>query len=839
MTDWNEVDEIFQAARDVAGAAERTAWLAARCAGRPDLHAEVASLLSAYDSSDAFLQPLSVSMVGVSMVGGAMAGGAMLLEQGAEPAAPAGTRIGPWRLIREIGRGGMGAVFLAERADGAFTQQVAIKITRASVADRDAARRFAAERQILASINHPHIVTLLDGGTMVTGQAYLVMEHVDGVPITTWVREHHTPLDDRLRLFRNVCSAVHAAHQHGVVHRDLKPANILVTAEGVPKILDFGVAKLVRQDDAAMTSTGVLQPLTPNYASPEQLRGLAATTASDIYALGVLLFEMLTGARPYETAGKPVDEMLRIVMDGPAHRPSAVKPPQAAPPYPLSRLRGDLDTIALKARAAEPSRRYASAEQLADDVARFVEGKPIVARDPSVGYVLRKLARRHRVATATIAAAAVIVLIALGVALWQRQVAERQRAEAEARFNDVRRLAQALMFEVHAAVAPLPGSTKARQIIISEALRYLDRLATTRADPALRLELAQGYRQVAVVQGDPARTNLGDRDGAMASARRALALVEPLRTVQGFERQAAIELVKLGLLMGDLDWNRGNTDAAHTARRAALAEAEALVARAPRDDEARRLLAAAHFHRAFGQDSSNALRAWEAAGRIFEELLRERPDDRDRMRNVALVDKYIAGLYSEPSQGRPDETERRYRRAMELDERILAANPSDRQAQFDVAIDLANLGNMLAKKGAQEEALRLYDRSIAMREARAASDPNDVQAQVTLSRVLEIAADWRLRFDQPEAARRDAARAIAAAEPVAARTGDASPRQILVRALLLHARALARDRRATQACADVRRAATLVDAWPATNSSREDYLQRIAKARAEVSPCGA
>jgi eukaryotic-like serine/threonine-protein kinase len=824
---WQEVDEVFQAARDVLSVAERTAWLDARCAGRPDLHAEVSSLLSAYDASDAFLQPLG-------------------LGSGNARTAPASTYTGEtidaWRLMREIGQGGMGTVFLAERADGAFTQQVAIKITRASVTDRDAARRFTAERQILASFNHPHIVTLLDGGTTATGQAYLVMEHVDGVPITVWLRDRQAPLETRLRLFRQICAGVHAAHQHGVVHRDLKPANILVTAEGVPKILDFGVAKLVRDDSPTLTSTGILQPLTPNYASPEQLRGLPATTASDIYALGVLLFEMLAGARPYETAGKPIDEMLRIVMQGAAGRPSAARAAHPVP-YAHARLRGDLDTIVMKAMAAEPSRRYASAEQLADDVACYLEGRPIVAREPSVGYVLKKLAQRHRAAAVTIAAAAAIVLIALGAALWQRQVAVRERAAAEARFNDVRRLARALMFDVHAAVAPLPGSTKARQLITSEALGYLDRLAASRPDagitPDLRLELAQGYRQIAVVQGDPARTNLGDRDGAMASAKRAVALVEPLRVVPGFERQAAIELVKLGLLMGDVDSQRGNKDAARTARRTAVTEAEALVARAPRDDEARRLLASAHFHRAFGQDSSEALRAWEAAGRIFEELLRERPDDRDRMRNVALVDKYIAGLYSEPAQGRPDETERRYRHAMELDERILAANPSDRQAQFDVAIDLANLGSMLAQKGAREEALRLYDRSIAMREARAASDPDDVQAQVTLSRVLEIAADWRLRFDQLEAAQRNAARAVAIVEPVAAKTGETGPRQILVRALLVHARALARERRPTQACADVRRAATLVNAWPATTSSREDYLQRIAKARADVAPCGA
>jgi eukaryotic-like serine/threonine-protein kinase len=208
--DWHEVDEVFQAARDVTSVADRTAWLDARCAGRPDLRTEVSSLLAAYDASDAFLQPLGLGGASSLIVEGAGAPHSSTYD--------AGTVVGDWRLIRQIGQGGMGAVFLAERADGVFTQQVAIKVTRASVADRDAARRFAAERQILASFNHPHIVTLLDGGTTATGQAYLVMEHVDGVPITTWLRDRRAALDTRLRLFRQVCAGVHTAHQHGVVH---------------------------------------------------------------------------------------------------------------------------------------------------------------------------------------------------------------------------------------------------------------------------------------------------------------------------------------------------------------------------------------------------------------------------------------------------------------------------------------------------------------------------------------------------------------------------------------------------------------------------------------------
>lgn len=812
--DWQEVDEVFQAARDVASVAERTAWLDARCDGRPELRAEVSSLLAAYDASDAFLRPLGVA--------GALPPEAPRFEGqphgttpiAGEPVLPpdsthdAGAVVGDWRLIRQIGQGGMGAVFLAERADGVFTQQVAIKVTRASVADRDAARRFAAERQILASFNHPHIVTLLDGGTTATGQAYLVMEHVDGVPITSWLRDRRAALDTRLRLFRQVCAGVHAAHQHGVVHRDLKPANILVTAEGAPKILDFGVAKLVDAErvmasGASLTSTGVLQPLTPNYASPEQLRGLSATTASDIYALGVLLFEMLAGARPYETASKPIDEMLRIVMAGAAQRPSAARAESqgSSLPYDRARLRGDLDTIVMKAMDVEPSRRYASAEQLADDVARYLGGKPIVAREPSLGYVLKKLAQRHRVATVTIAAAAAIVLIALATALWQRQAAVRERAAAEARFNDVRRLARALMFDVHAAVAPLPGSTKARQLITSEALGYLDRLAASRAGetgiaPDLRLELAQGYRQIAVIQGDPARTNLGDRDGALASARRALTLLEPMRGTPGFggtpglDRQAAAEIAKLYILIGDIEAIRGHKDLAAAARHTAVEEAKALAAAAPRDDEARRLLASAHFSMALGLGTQpEALPVWEAAGRIFDELLAEKPNDVDRLRNVALVNKYLGGWYN--GQKQFDRAEVHYRRAMEIDDRTLTAHPEDRRAQFDVSIDLANLAGVLGTRGMRDEAIRLFERSVAIREARTKSDPADIQARVSLARALDMLSGWRLRFDDRAGARRDAERAIAIVEPLTTKSSDVGQRRILESARRNRAEAMA------------------------------------------------
>ncbi len=297
----------------------RASFLSHRCAGRPELRAEVESLIAAHERSDRFL--------GLATRTSAPSPDPETLRD------DRGRTVGQFRLIEKIGEGGMAVVYRAERVDGEFVQRVAVKLIDLPLRKADALRRFRAERQILASLNHSNIVTLLDAGVTGDGQAYLAMELVDGVPVTTHCADRRLALEDRLRLFRNVCGAVQDAHQHGVVHRDLKPGNILVTADGVPKILDFGVAKLTEAvgPESDPTLTGALRPLTPNYASPEQVRGLPVTTVSDIYALGVLLYELLTGVRPYETAGKTLEELLHLVGDEEPPRPSA-RPGRASSP---------------------------------------------------------------------------------------------------------------------------------------------------------------------------------------------------------------------------------------------------------------------------------------------------------------------------------------------------------------------------------------------------------------------------------------------------------------------------------------------------------------------------
>jgi eukaryotic-like serine/threonine-protein kinase len=418
---WNRVEALFTDALDL-GAAERAGLLDEQGGDDDAVRAEVQSLLDAYARATAFMPPATAS---------------------AEPdRLPArlheGDTAGAFRLVRRIASGGMGTVYLAERMEGGFTQSVAVKVIAAAVAHEDAARRFRIERQILASLRHPYIVSLVDGGVTPRGEAYLVMELVEGVPITTYCREHGLDVRARLTLFRHVCDAVQYAHARSVIHRDLKPANILVTSDGVPKVLDFGVAKLVSDPGADGTDRTELGmgPLTPGYASPEQLRGLPITTASDIYALGIVLYELLAGVRPYETAGKPLDEVLKIVVESDTVRPSLATPDaHDSPPYDRRRvLKGDLDAIVLKALRKDPVERYASADAVSRDIGLWLDGQPVDAQVPSLGYVARKFVARHRLVFASASLSAVLVMAALGAALWQARVArtERDRAQAEA-----------------------------------------------------------------------------------------------------------------------------------------------------------------------------------------------------------------------------------------------------------------------------------------------------------------------------------------------------------------------------------------------------------------------
>lgn len=463
-----------------------------------------------------------------------------------------GRTVDVFRIEKEIGHGGMGTVYLARRR-GEFEQTVALKIVRRGMDTALVLERFVSERQILAGLDHPNITRLIDGGSTDDGRPYFVMEHLDAVPITVYCARHALPVEARIRLFLVACAAVQYAHQRLVVHRDLKPGNVLVTADGTPKLLDFGLARLLDDPARSAACTRVSERLlTPDYASPEQLRGLETGIPSDVYSLGVILHELLTGRLP----------------DSPA-APSAVAPAGVA-----RRLRGDLDTIVAAALHPDPTRRYQAVHELSADLQRHLESRPIVARADSVLYRAGKFARRHR--TAMIAAGLIVASLSSGLVLAARsaRIAGVERARAERRLDDVRRLTRSLLFDLHDEIGTLPGNIAVRQHLLARAVAHLDQLSTdTGADRALQLETASAYDRAGVLAFD--------MHAAMTSYRKAAALFERLLADGPGETAAVVAQIQNLHNIGDLQKMMGDVDAALEAGHRALAIAQRLSETAP------------------------------------------------------------------------------------------------------------------------------------------------------------------------------------------------------------------------------------------------------------------
>jgi len=415
---WTHIQTLFEAALD-QDPDQRDAFLQTVCADDPELLAEVHSLLAADADAHPLLDGLAIDAIALP---------ADLLPDGILPSE--GERVGPYRIEEPLGHGGMGAVFLAERADGQFEQRVALKLVRGGTASGQIVRRFRSERQILARLQHPHIARLLEGGLTASGQPYFAMEYVDGVPLDAYCTTHDASIDERIHLFRGVCEAVQYAHRRLIVHRDLKPSNILVTDTGTVKLLDFGIAKMLTGDDDALADPALTRTghavMTPAYAAPEQVQHAPVTTATDVYALGVVLYELLAGQRPFDLAGRSPADIERVICEQTPPAPSTV-----ALPEQQRALRGDLDTICRKALRKEPERRYASPEQLADDLERHLDGRPVTAQPNTIGYRTRTFLQRHR--TGVLTATAVMLLIAALVSFYTVQLAqERDQARLEA-----------------------------------------------------------------------------------------------------------------------------------------------------------------------------------------------------------------------------------------------------------------------------------------------------------------------------------------------------------------------------------------------------------------------
>ncbi|HKF42345.1 MAG TPA: protein kinase [Thermoanaerobaculia bacterium] len=719
--EWGAIKEILNRALDLPEA-ERASFLAEACAGDTELEGRVASLIEADERTWSLLESPAVA--------------ASSLAQ-AEPSMPPGERIGAYEIVDEIGHGGMGVVYLARRADEEFDKRVAIKTARIGLSDESFRVRFRTERQIVAGLDHPNIARLLDGGTSADGQPYLVMEYVEGEPLLEFCRARGLATKERLEIFLEVCAAVQYAHQHLIVHRDIKPSNILVTKEGTVKLLDFGIAKLIAPEPggAEADRTGTLfQLLTPDYASPEQLRGEPVTTASDVYALGVVLYELLTGQKPYRVVDSSPADMIRIVCDTEPQRPSAAVlrggEGRSEETQKLRKaLSGDLDTIVLKAMRKEPARRYASVSELAADIRRHLEGHPVSARRDSVGYRAGKFVRRHRAAMA----AASIVLVALVAGLlWNLREARRARAaeaRAERRFAEVRKVANSYLFELHDAIKRLPGSTPARALLVRRALQYLDGLAREEGtDVSLRRELAEAYQKVGDVQAGLAEAgNLGDTAGALRSYRKALAIREALVAGQPENADLRAELAAACTALGSVQAGAGDYEGGIASHRRALRIREELLSARPNDANRRKDVAISYFH--IGDhyidrgDFRPALESHRKALATFEGLLGEEPSNVDRQHNAALARKKV-GAILEKLGDLPAAAES-YQRAVLLDRRRSEANPLDARARLDLSFSYGSLGGCLASSGDYAAALENYGQALAIRESLLAADPKN------------------------------------------------------------------------------------------------------------------
>ncbi|HEV8481212.1 MAG TPA: serine/threonine-protein kinase [Candidatus Eisenbacteria bacterium] len=714
---WRKLQDLFDHALELPSE-DRESFLSQI----PDaeLVAEVRSLLRAHEESSGFLaSPPALSF-----------------ERNAEP----GDRIGRYRIEEEIGRGGMGVVYRATREEDGFVQQVAIKLIDAGMLSQEVLKRFRAERQILALLDHPNIARLIDGGSTTDGRPFLVMEHVSGSPLLASCDERRLGIAERLATFLTVCDAVQFAHQRLVVHRDLKPENILVTADGSPRLLDFGIAKLLSPEGvAAGTLTlPVNRMLTPDYASPEQIRGEPATVAGDVYSLGVILYELLSGSRPHRFSTRSPEEILRVVAHEEPLLPSTVaaRSPEAAERRAdtTSRLRrrlaGDLDYVILKALEIDPKRRYGSVDQLAQDLRRHLAGMPVLARGRSTTYLVSRFVRRHRAAVVTVGLVVTALVAGLFGTTWQANVARHERDLARRRFEDVRNLAHAVVFDIHDAIANLPGSTKARETLVLHALRYLDGLShEAKGDVSLQKELAGAYMKIGDVQGRPMYPNLGQTTAALKSYDQSLALLREVARAEPESTSVTHNLFVVAQRRSDLLNIMGKKQEALDEAYRIKAEIQSRLAHAPGERIFQEDLCVTYGrivnleHEQF-QDTLAAVRECTQYLALVSSLFHGNPGNPGYRRGTLIASTKMAQLRA--LMGDRDSALVFYERAESLAREAVASRKNDTDAIRDLSIVYGEHGLFLAGGGDVDSGIAVHGRGMAISEQLAAADPQNV-----------------------------------------------------------------------------------------------------------------
>jgi serine/threonine protein kinase len=733
---WQQIKRVFAATLEHP-AEERISYLRLACGADDELLAEVCSLLEAEASTSGFTEPTGDESQSVEWKG---------------------RRLGSYRIVSEIGRGGMSHVYKAVRDDDQYHKQVAIKLLRPGLHTQSLLQRFRAERQMLAELSHPNIAQLLDGGVTDSQAPYLVMEYIEGRPIDSYCEEHSIGIRRRLELMRTLCGAVHYVHQHLVVHGDLKGNNILVTNNGVVKLLDFGIAKLLNanQSDNVVGTMLTWIALTPEYASPEQVRGEPITTASDVYSLGVLLYRLLAGALPFETSR---DSFITDTPDERAYKAPRLPSKKAASGNAFYRqavreVRGDLDAIVMKALRPDPNDRYGSAEHLAEDLTRYLRGLPVDARSSTATYRVTKFVQRHKAASISTTLLAVAMLTGIVATGWQTHIARVERARAERHLKEVRELTNTYLRDVYDAAANLPGATAVRKLLVENSLKHISALESEANDSIeFQRDLAWAYQRFGDVQGDYLGANLGDTQGAVESYRRALRLRIKI-AARSKDRADLGELLRSHVALSELLAAQSQVDESVEHAESAVQIGEQLAPMPHATDDDRRLLAVAYttLGSALGPiDTKRALAALDSARAIFERIAASKAQDPAARRDLALVFARTGQvLLQEAAQ--PREALPHYSRASDVAEGLLHENPQSaemQRASSFIQVTLAEIHNQL-----QQPAVALAHARIALErlEALHQADPANEQAPLAVAYVLnQLGEGYLLTGDLDEA----------------------------------------------------------------------------------------
>jgi len=699
---WAAMKAVFEATADLPPASREAHIAAARLPA--EALAELRSLLAHHDAA---------AGAGAFMAGNAAA---QLAGEPAEPPPRAGQRLGSWEIVRAIGAGGMGEVFEARRADGQYDGRAAVKLLKRGMDSAAVLRRFAQERQALARLSHPHIARLLDAGASADGLPYFVLEYVAGRPIDEAVQDR--ALEQRLQIFLQLADAVAHAHRNLLVHRDLKPGNVLVDGDGQVKLLDFGIAKALDplEHDEGDTTVAGQRPYTPNYASPEQVRGEPVSTATDVYSLGVLLYQMLTGTRPTGRRATTPAEAARSVLEEQPTRPSRLSADEAVDPQWLATRRmldGDLDNILLKALEKDPARRYAGVDALAADVRAHLDGRPVSARAASAGYLFGKFVRRNLGIVGASVAAVLALVAGLGGTAWQARQASEARDSAQARLAQTRDIARDLVMRYADTVMYLPGGMKMQVEMLTSTVRHLDNLAVDAAkDPAYAGDVATAYARLATLQVENLAASLPDSEMGARNLARALALFPIGAPAHRDDERYTVWWARALQSQANLRRAASDLPGALAACQQRVDLMESTLARFPGNANVRSELGSAWFcigqiHFSFGVPSLNrrdeALQAFDKSEKLYRDLARDEPRDYTHLAQLGTIAG--ARLFIRQSQDRMEEALDQGRQAVAFKQAARKLDPDNVAVRQGLAAEANNLGAALIEAGQAEEAV--------------------------------------------------------------------------------------------------------------------------------------